>query len=1513
MNGRSQAIPAVLLALLAASVLIPPPSLVAADPDITDAGGGFKNATWDFAPAADYNVTNVTVATGDASLAKKGGWTNYTNDAEFWDANESTNRVNVSSGVRLEGSTANLITDGTFDQDPGPDWTYTNGPTGNVSAARDPTAKGTIWHSTPRTQFDSMVDCCALPTPNWTALSAGGSSAISQVPGSMRDDITLVIGGWSGATRNDGGTWDWRPYNRLAVWIDGSAAAGVQVYIHLENLGGANPWDYSPPLALASGWQRYIFSYSAFPGNAATIDRLDLRFSGPAGSYTTYIDDIDQFNLSAFDEAAKLSQTFGKPNSTINSPNAVVLTFDVEATLSIDVLGYFNVSVAGILEWTETPVVSGTRTLYLDLSGNVALQASGPFPIEFALHLTRIGTEEASMAVWIDNVTLTATDYRSGSFTANPWTPGSAAIWTTATNLSDTPPATSVVVETRTGPTPIPDVTWSPWNATSGGTIGSPPNVWLQWRLLLNTANGSETPVVTRLNLTFERYAPAGTVTTASFLPTDLLGWRWFFASDTRPPSTSVDYNVSVGGGPWVPVVDGSDLSGLTANATVVRANLTTANTSVTPTVAWFQIRYEYLGPVSRIEVTPDDVTMSADGTQAYTATGFDAFDHIVTGITCLWTPGAGALNNRTGTTATYEPTIPGTWEIRCEVGSVAGTANVTVTTGPLARIVVLPDPGLVNVTKSISFFAAGEDADGNAVPLAATTWTTTIGQISSAQTTQATLQAPVTEGTGTITARDGAVTGSASVQVLGLNAPRINGTIPDDSRPEDSPTWSLDLTTFAQNQVDADDTLANLRWTMTGLDGTIVTVFGTGVFGRHTLFFTPVPDAAGTDEVRLRLEDRGGARDSQTVNFTLTPVNDPPFFHHVPVVFVRCAEAYTLDFRPYVTDIDLPPNPLGLTSEDPSHITTDGTNATYRYPCSINRTLYVRHQVSDGQTSAEALVTIHVTDNPPPQLVKPIPDLTLTEDVRREDVFTPDSLREFFDDPEGEAFFLSSNFTHLDVDVWDRGYVQVNVTGAPNFCGVDRITFRATDLRGAYQEYTIRATVLCVNDAPVLGWTEDVHVQYNATHSLDLTTYVSDVDNAPEDLTLSADDFPRTSVDGFTVSFLYLWAPSDYSVAVLLSLSDGLAIDSQAIAVRVSNNRPPELINAIDPLQFDEDETVVDAIDLSFHFQDAEDGDALTYVLTSNKVTATVSSGRVTLRPAADWFGREVLMIRATDSGGAFAIATVDLDVLPVNDAPRMGDIPAQDRVGGRPWVVDLRDYVSDVDDDLSALTFATDSSNVRAVGYLLLFDFPFMDRTLNVRVTASDGRLLSDASIVRVVVQGPDIWARIGWPWSGFAMLALAVAGYFGYTRWIERRFSFEDLFLVGREGRLIMHTTRTLRAGRDEDLLAGMLTAIVMFVRDSFKEENEELKRFEFGDRIVAVEKSDHVYGAAIFGGVVPDGVYLSLRYFLADMEDRYADRLQRWSGDVADLPGLKAMMEYFGRRGKYRIGDWKRIAG
>src|SRR3972149_7445554 len=95
MNGRSRAVPAVLLALLAllaASVLMPYASGVNADPAIADAGGGFKIATWDFATPGEYAATNVALAAGNASLAKTGGRSDYTNDTEVLGADPATER-----------------------------------------------------------------------------------------------------------------------------------------------------------------------------------------------------------------------------------------------------------------------------------------------------------------------------------------------------------------------------------------------------------------------------------------------------------------------------------------------------------------------------------------------------------------------------------------------------------------------------------------------------------------------------------------------------------------------------------------------------------------------------------------------------------------------------------------------------------------------------------------------------------------------------------------------------------------------------------------------------------------------------------------------------------------------------------------------------------------------------------------------------------------------------------------------------------------------------------------------------------------------------------------------------------------------------------------------------------------------------------------------------------------------------------------------------------------------------
>src|SRR3989454_781544 len=181
---------------------------------------------------------------------------------------------------------------------------------------------------------------------------------------------------------------------------------GVGVYVFLDNLGGTNFASFVPH-SLSPGWNRYLFDLSPYSGGNEMINRVLVRFFGPAGTSTVYLDDLVLFNYTAFDEETTLSQTFIKPSPTSGNAGNVALRFDVDATPSVNVVSYLKVRVGGFF-WYESPVSTGPRSMYLDLSGDSALQGNGTFTLVLSLQLIRYGTEEASMAAWIDNVTLTA-------------------------------------------------------------------------------------------------------------------------------------------------------------------------------------------------------------------------------------------------------------------------------------------------------------------------------------------------------------------------------------------------------------------------------------------------------------------------------------------------------------------------------------------------------------------------------------------------------------------------------------------------------------------------------------------------------------------------------------------------------------------------------------------------------------------------------------------------------------------------------------------------------------------------------------------------------------------------------------------------------------------------------------------------------------------------------------------------------------------------------------------------
>jgi len=171
------------------------------------------------------------------------------------------------------------------------------------------------------------------------------------------------------------------------------------------------------------------------------------------------------------------------------------------------------------------------------------------------------------------------------------------------------------------------------------------------------------------------------------------------------------------------------------------------------------------------------------------------------------------------------------------------------------------------------------------------------------------------------------------------------------------------------------------------------------------------------------------------------------------------------------------------------------------------------------------------------------------------------------------------------------------------------------------------------------------------------------------------------------------------------------------------------------------------------------------------------------------------------------------------------------------------------------------------------------------------------------RVNVRPMNLLQAALYPYGLVAAIILGGA-YIGYEGWVRRAFAIDDVFLISKEGRLMMHNTRRMRADRDEDILSAMLTAILSFLTDFDHEENGDLKRFQLGGKTALLQRGKNAYLAAVYSGRVPRWSEKDLRRFMDDLERRFGEVFARWSGDPEDLQGLKEFSDRFVSRLRYR---------
>ena len=188
----------------------------------------------------------------------------------------------------------------------------------------------------------------------------------------------------------------------------------------------------------------------------------------------------------------------------------------------------------------------------------------------------------------------------------------------------------------------------------------------------------------------------------------------------------------------------------------------------------------------------------------------------------------------------------------------------------------------------------------------------------------------------------------------------------------------------------------------------------------------------------------------------------------------------------------------------------------------------------------------------------------------------------------------------------------------------------------------------------------------------------------------------------------------------------------------------------------------------------------------------------------------------------------------------------------------------------------------------YYAMVEVPKREGTLVFSVRATDlaGNVaVSDVQSVEVRLRFIDA----AWPY----LLLIAAAAAVGTAAYFLREASIavDETFVIYGDGRLLAHSTRRLKPGMDDQILSGMFVAIQDFIHDSFKGETSfRLRKLDFGEKSVLVEKGEHLFLAVVLHGRASRKVSRRMKGVLDDIEGAFAEHLRDWDGDLDKVRGV-----------------------
>ena len=539
---------------------------------------------------------------------------------------------------------------------------------------------------------------------------------------------------------------------------------------------------------------------------------------------------------------------------------------------------------------------------------------------------------------------------------------------------------------------------------------------------------------------------------------------------------------------------------------------------------------------------------------------------------------------------------------------------------------------------------------------------------------------------------------------------PQISG-IPGESILEGGTFSKIKLDNFVTDDVDQP---SQIRWKVSGNKALKVSISPD-----HTVEIA-TPDALwnGSEDLTFTATDSKGASASETVNFSVESVNNPPVVSQIPSQVITEGQQFTkIRLDDFVNDPDHKKNQItwdtevvpagGPQADGDLSVTIDANRvATIVIPdkhwYGAARIKFIANDPDYGSDNKTAAFTVQPV-NDPPVLTKKIPDQVIEE----KNQFDMLSLADYVTDPDDDPMKLKWTVTgnkDLKIEIDNYGSAIVTLPNE-NWNGQERVTFTVTDAAGASAKQDVLFKVSSINDPPefVQNIPDQTIDEKQEFAPIQLGQYVKDPDHRIEMLkwAVSGAKDLKVSVSGGVATIRIpnkLWNGSE-SIKFKATDPEGASAECEAMFTVNSVNDLPKFIRPIPNQNINEkqqftkiklDDFVKDEdhknSELSWDVEVKHQGPMPEFgTLNVNIDDQHVATVEI---PDPSWFGNTIATFTVMDPEGGSAKQDVALNVRSVNDPPvfkKIADQAIEEKNEFTSFILD--DYLSDADHDFSKL----------------------------------------------------------------------------------------------------------------------------------------------------------------------------------------------------------------------------------